>query len=57
MTPSNSEVIIVRNLRGRYTDTLGLFRIEETKKMELDFIKVLQTNLGPMDEYEIITER
>lgn len=57
MTPSNSEVIIVRNPRGRYTDTLGLFRIEETKEMELDFIKVLQTNLGPMDEYEIITER
>ena len=54
MKPSNSDIVIVRNPNGRYTDTVGIFRREETGKMELDFVKVLQTNLGKIDEYELV---
>lgn len=57
MKPSNSEIVIVRNPNGRYTDTAGIFRREETERMELDFVRVLQTNLGEMDEYELISGR
>lgn len=57
MEPSNSEIVIVRNPNGRYTDTVGIFRREEAERMELDFVRVLQTNLGEVDEYELISER
>ena len=57
MEPSNSEIVVVRTPNGRYTDTVGIFRREETERMELDFIKVLQTSLGEVDEYELISGR
>ena len=57
MDSSNSDIIVLRNPKGRYTDTIGIFKREDTKKMELDFIRTMNTNQGPIDEYELILER
>lgn len=54
MEPSNSALVLVRNPNGRYTDAVGLFRREDVSDMELDFIRVLHTNQGLIDEYELI---
>jgi len=54
MNPSNTDYIIVRNPNPIYTDTVGLFKREEIGNMQLDFIRTLNTNIGLVDEYELI---
>jgi hypothetical protein len=54
MNPSNTDYIIVRNPNLDYTDTVGIFKREEIGNMQLDFIQTLNTNIGSVDEYELI---
>jgi len=54
MNPSNTDYIIVRNPNPVYTNTIGIFKREEIGNMQLDFIRTLNTNIGLVDEYELI---
>jgi hypothetical protein len=38
-----------------YTDTKGIFKREEVDLTRLDFMKTLRTNIGLVDEYELIS--
>ena len=54
MNPSNTDYIVVRNPNPIYTDTVGIFKREEIGNIQLDFIRTLNTNIGLVDEYELI---
>ena len=56
MTSSNTDYIIVRNPNPVYTNTIGIFKREEIGNMQLDFIRTLNTNIGLVDEYELIKQ-
>ena len=54
MKPFDSDFVLVRNPNPIYSDTVGLFKREDISSMQLDFIRTLNTNIGKVDEYELI---
>ena len=56
MASSNTNFIIVRNPNPNYTDTIDIFKREDVGTMQLDFIRTLNTNIGKVDEYELIKQ-
>jgi len=56
MEPSNTEFILVRYANPIYTTTKGIFKRDTQDLSKLDFIKTLNTSIGQVDEYELISD-
>lgn len=54
MEPSNTDIAVIRDVKGYYTDTIGIFKREQLTGMDLKFRRTLRTNQGDVDEYEIV---